>query len=225
MDSASVWAWLSSSTSSATSSVIDASSSLRCLTVRSPATTCASIRILMLTSWSEQSTPAAVVDGVRVEQHAVQRRLDAPPLGEPEVAALDHHGAAQVDAVDPDGVVGAVADLGVGLRRGLDVGADPAVPEQVDGRLEDGAQSSSLGVSALAAGMSRARCAPPRTAGSTWPSGATRRPRLRSGCGRSRPSSSGEARRAAAAPANDRAGSGSGSMKMCRWSNAATRRR
>ena len=40
-------------------------------------------------------------------------------------------------AVDPDRVVGLVADVGVGLGRGLDVGADAAVPEQVDRRLQD----------------------------------------------------------------------------------------
>ena len=39
--------------------------------------------------------------------------------------------------VDPDGVVVLVADVGVRLGRRLDVGADPAVPEQVHRRPED----------------------------------------------------------------------------------------
>ena len=64
--------------------------------------------------------------------HAGAGCLDPAALGQAEVAALAHHPGAQVGAVDPDGVVGAVAHVGVGLGRRLDVGADPAVPEQVD---------------------------------------------------------------------------------------------
>jgi hypothetical protein len=52
------WARLSESTSRATSSVISASSSLRPARSSSPAATNRSSMILMLTSWSEQSTPA-----------------------------------------------------------------------------------------------------------------------------------------------------------------------
>ena len=44
----------------------------------------------------------------------------------------------ELRAVDADRVVGAVADLGVGLVAGLDVGADAAVPQQVHGHLQDG---------------------------------------------------------------------------------------
>ncbi len=56
-----------------------------------------------------------VVDEVGVEQHAVLRRLDAAQLGQAQVAALAHHLAAQVAAVDAQRVVGAVADVGVRL--------------------------------------------------------------------------------------------------------------
>src|SRR5450759_584636 len=83
----------------------------------SPAATTASSRILMLTSWSEQSHPAE--------------------LGQAEVAALSDHAAAQLGAVHPNRVIGAVADVGGGLARALDVGADPAVPQQVDRRLQN----------------------------------------------------------------------------------------
>src|SRR5438309_6762781 len=41
----------------------------------------------------------------------------APKLGEAEVAALGDHLAAQLRAVDADGVVGAVADVGVRDRK------------------------------------------------------------------------------------------------------------
>ncbi len=54
----SFWSSLSVSTSWATSSVIDSSSGLRSSGLTLPAVTRESIRILMLTSWSEQSTPA-----------------------------------------------------------------------------------------------------------------------------------------------------------------------
>ncbi|MDQ1092969.1 hypothetical protein QE400_002382 [Xanthomonas sacchari] len=79
-----------------------------------------------------------VVDEVGVEQHAGLRGLDAAQLGQAEVAAFADHLAAQFAAVDAQAVVGAVADVAVGLAGGLDVGADAAVPEQVHRRLEDG---------------------------------------------------------------------------------------
>ena len=77
-----------------------------------------------------------VVDGVGVDPPAIHRVLDAPELREAKVAALAHHLAAQLAAIHADRVVGAVADLGVRLPRGLHVGADAAVVEQVRGRFE-----------------------------------------------------------------------------------------
>ena len=75
------------------------------------------VRILMLTSWSEESTPGRVVDGVGVDAAAVAREFDASGLGQAQVGALADHLDPQLDAVDADGVVGLVADLGVGLVR------------------------------------------------------------------------------------------------------------
>ena len=57
-----------------------------------------------------------VVDRVGVDATRRERRLDASALGEAEVAAFADHLAAQLAAVDAQRVVGAVADLGVGLR-------------------------------------------------------------------------------------------------------------
>ena len=97
----------------------------------------------MLTSWSEQLTPATLSiasllirppDSVGT---APQRVLDPAALGQPEVPALADHPAAQLRAVDADRVVGPVAGLGVGLLGGLDVGPDAAVEQQVDGRPQD----------------------------------------------------------------------------------------
>ncbi len=79
----------------------------------------------------------AVVDRVGVDPAAVQRELDTAQLGQAQVAALADDLDAQVGAVDADGVVGLVADVRVGLRRRLHVGADAAVPQQVDRCLED----------------------------------------------------------------------------------------
>jgi hypothetical protein len=60
-----------------------------------------------------------VVDEVGVEQHAVLRRLDAALLGHAQVAALAHHLAAQLVAVHAQGVVGAVAGLGMASEAAL----------------------------------------------------------------------------------------------------------
>ena len=88
--------------------------------------------------------PGGVVDEVGVDRAApsvstavgaVHGVLDAAELGQAEVAALAHAARPQVAAVDADRVVGLVAGVGVRLVAGLHVGADPAVPEQVDRRL------------------------------------------------------------------------------------------
>ena len=92
----------------------------------------------MLTSWSRQSTPAELSMASVLTQAAGERVLDAAALGEAEVAALADDPAPQLDAVDAQRVVGAVADLAVRLGRRLHVGADAAVPEQVDRRLQEG---------------------------------------------------------------------------------------
>ena len=90
-----------------------------------------------------------VVDGVGVEPHAVLGGLDPAPLGEAEVAALADDAGAQVAPVDAQAVVGLVADLGVGLGGGLDVGADAAVPQQVHRRGERGADQLGRGEDGL----------------------------------------------------------------------------
>src|SRR6202022_201388 len=82
--------------------------------------------------------PGRVVDEVGVHQAAAERVLDPGRLGEAEVAALADHPGPQPGGVDPDRVVGPVPHVGVRLGAGLDVGADPAVPEQVDGGGQDG---------------------------------------------------------------------------------------
>src|SRR5207248_554580 len=63
--------------------------------------------------------------------------LDAAGLGEAGIAPSDDHLAAQLDAVDTRGVVRLVADVRVRLPPRLDVGADPAVEQEIDRRAQD----------------------------------------------------------------------------------------
>ena len=70
----------------------------------------------MFTSWSEQSTPAELSMASVLILPPPQRELDARALGEPEVAALAHHAAAQLGGVHPHGVVGLVARRRRGSR-------------------------------------------------------------------------------------------------------------
>ena len=103
----------------------------------SPASTSRSSRILMLTSWSEQSTPAELSIASVLIFPPRARELDPAALGQPQVAALADDLDPQVAAVGPDRVVGLVAGVGVRLGGRLDVGADAAVPQQVGRRAQD----------------------------------------------------------------------------------------
>ena len=91
----------------------------------------------MLTSWSEQLTPPALSIASVLIRPPPSAYSIRPRWVRPEVAALADDAAAQLRAVDADGVVGLVARVGVGLRGGLDVRADAAVPQQVDRRAQD----------------------------------------------------------------------------------------
>ena len=57
-----------------------------------------------------------IVDGVGVEPHPAQRRLDAAALGRAKIGALADHLGADLGAGDADRVVAAVADRVVALR-------------------------------------------------------------------------------------------------------------
>ena len=73
-----------------------------------------------------------VVDRVHVDPAAAARVGDSCALREAEVPALADDAAAQLLGVDPDCVVRAVAHLRVPFLLRLHIGADAAVPEQVD---------------------------------------------------------------------------------------------
>ena len=154
--------------------------------------------------------PGRVVDEVGVDLAAAAGVLDPAALGQPEVAALADAPRPQLGAVDPQPVVGLVADLGVGLGAGLDVGADAAVPQQVDRGLEGR-------VDQLGRGQRVDPVAEPERAAY----GLGHRDRLerarvdpaaapRSASGRSRPSSTAAARTAAPARPSSAPGPGRG---------------
>ena len=85
-----------------------------------------------MTSWSEQSTPAELSMASVLMRPPARAYSTRGASGEAQVAALGHHPAPQLGGVDSHRVVGAIADVGVGLRRRLHERTDPAVPEEVD---------------------------------------------------------------------------------------------
>src|SRR4029077_5994376 len=79
-----------------------------------------------------------VVDEVGVDPSAAERVLDPAELRAPQVATLADDPSADVAPVDPYRVVRAVAHVRVRFLRRFHVRADAAVPQQVDGCLQDG---------------------------------------------------------------------------------------
>ena len=82
---------------------------------------------------------ARVVDEVRIDLAAALRVLDAAALREAEIAALGDDAAAELAAVDAHGVVAGIPRVEIRLDGRLHVGADAAVPEQIDARPKNGA--------------------------------------------------------------------------------------
>ena len=159
----------------------------------------------------------------RTPQRAASMR---PSCEQPEVAALADDLAPQLLAVDPDGVVGAVADrraLVLGGR--LDVGADAAVPEQVDRGQQDRVDQLGRGhrrrrpwQAERLGHLGRDRDRLQRTRSKTPPP-AEISERVVVGPRRARAGRTAAAARRRRSPA-----SGVGSTKTCRWSKAATSR-
>ena len=79
-----------------------------------------------------------VVDGVGVDPTTLLGELDPTPLCDPEIAALGQDAATQLDTVDANVIIAAVADLEIGLGGRLHVRADATVPQQVDRGAKNG---------------------------------------------------------------------------------------
>ena len=91
----------------------------------------------MLTSWSEVATPAelsiaSVLMRPPLSAYSIRPRCVKPRLP-PSPTTLQRRSR----SVHPHRIVGAIADLGVRFRGGFHIGADAAVVEQIDRRLED----------------------------------------------------------------------------------------
>ena len=94
-------------------------------------------RILMLTSWSEVSTPAELsMKSVFTRPPPSAYSIRAAWVS-PRLPPSRDHPRPQLGRVDPHRVAGPVARVGVRLVRRLHVGADAAVPQQVDRRAQD----------------------------------------------------------------------------------------
>ena len=91
----------------------------------------------MFTSWSEQSTPAELSMASVLILPPAMRELDPAAWVRPRLPPSPTTLARRSPPLSADAVVGLVADLGVRLVGRLHVGADAAVPEQVDGRPQD----------------------------------------------------------------------------------------
>ncbi len=78
-----------------------------------------------------------VVDGVSIDAAAAQGIFNATLLGEAEIAAFAHHLGAQLAAIDAQRIVGAVAHIIVAFGFGFHIGADTAIPQQIDRGFED----------------------------------------------------------------------------------------
>jgi hypothetical protein len=82
---------------------------------------------------------ARVVDEVGVDAAPVLGILDPAALSETQVAAFADDAAPELAAVDAHGVVGGIGRIRVRFDARFYVGADTAVPQQVDPRRENGA--------------------------------------------------------------------------------------
>ncbi len=91
----------------------------------------------MFTSWSEQSTPAELSSASVLIRPPARSNSIRPRSVTPRLPPSPDHLGAHLVSVDTDRVVRLVADLPVRFGRRLDVGADPAVPQQVDRREQD----------------------------------------------------------------------------------------
>ena len=178
----------------------------------------------MLTSWSEQSTPAELSIASVLMRPPASAYSMRPRCVSAEVAALADDARAQLAAVDADRVVGAVADLGVRLVGGLHEGADAAVPEQVDRRAQDrrarARPASSVSASTPSAARTSGESGTDFALRGNTPPPAEISVAVVVGPRRARA----EREQPLAARRTSAAGSGVGSRKTWRWSKAATSR-
>ena len=172
----------------------------------------------MLTSTSEVLTPAEL-SMASVLSRPPLRQFDARELGHAEIGAFADHLGAELVRRHPDRIVGAIA-----TRSSPSLAARTKVPMPPKKRRSAVRLEGWRGAPRSASpSPDRPRLPAPSAISGIALSGARRRHRpARSASGRSPASSSAADRTAAGARRSCVAGSGSGSMKMSRWSKAAT---
>ena len=80
--------------------------------------------------------PTRIIDKVGIDGATIETEFDTAQLRHTQVTALTYYAAAQITAINAQGIVGLVAYIGVRLTATFDVGADAAIPDQVDRRFE-----------------------------------------------------------------------------------------
>src|SRR5262249_14856813 len=79
-----------------------------------------------------------IVDKVGVDAPAMLGELNATGLGNAKVGAFADDLCPDFIPTDAERIVGSIADVGITLRRSLDVGSDAAEPQKVNRRFQDG---------------------------------------------------------------------------------------
>ena len=78
-----------------------------------------------------------VINKVGVDPAAVQCELDPAGLCRAQIGTLADNFDAQINAVDPQAIVGRIADRDVVFGTAFDIGTDPAEPQQINLGLKD----------------------------------------------------------------------------------------
>lgn len=72
-----------------------------------------------------------IVDKIGVHRAISQGKFDSCPLGDAQIATFADHSRSHLGCVDSQMIVGPITGIGICFRTGLDVGTDPAVPDEV----------------------------------------------------------------------------------------------
>ena len=80
-----------------------------------------------------------VVNRIGVEFHAVAGRLNTSALCEPQVSTFADYLDTKLVCGDANGIIRLIAHIGVRLVLGTDIGADAAIPQEIDRSAKNGA--------------------------------------------------------------------------------------
>ena len=72
-----------------------------------------------------------VIDKICITETAIEAEFNSPALGHSQVAALAKHLAAQIPAIHPESVIGAITYIRIAFRRCLNIGTYAAIPDKI----------------------------------------------------------------------------------------------